>query len=131
MKQEIKEKWVKALRSGLYTQGRNVLRRGDSFCCVGVLCDIHREETGEGSWVPMDSGIGEGSLGYFTERGEEEALTTPPSVMDWAGVNLNEATFYLYGYSHRIFHLNDGNYGIPNDEPLTFTQIADLIEEQL
>jgi hypothetical protein len=39
MNKEWKEKWVKALRSGRYQQGRNVLREGDRYCCLGVLCE--------------------------------------------------------------------------------------------
>lgn len=37
-------KWVEALRSGEYEQGRGRLRvtdnAGDSFCCLGVACEI-------------------------------------------------------------------------------------------
>lgn len=41
MKKSIMTKWVKALRSGKYTQGKYSLRSfGNSFCCLGVLCDI-------------------------------------------------------------------------------------------
>lgn len=40
----IKDKWVTALRSGAYQQGRKALRTTadgkDSYCCLGVLCDI-------------------------------------------------------------------------------------------
>lgn len=32
---------VKALLSGDYEQTRNFLREGDSFCCLGVACDIN------------------------------------------------------------------------------------------
>lgn len=42
MKQEWKEKWVKALRSGEYEQGREWLKRNGKFCCLGVLCDISK-----------------------------------------------------------------------------------------
>lgn len=39
-------KWVLALRSGKYQQGKRYLRRDtDSYCCLGVLCDI--SETGK------------------------------------------------------------------------------------
>jgi hypothetical protein len=39
--QALKTKWVAALRSGDYKQGTGVLRRNDdTFCCLGVLCDI-------------------------------------------------------------------------------------------
>ena len=38
---EIKKKWLTALKSGNYKQGTGKLRRRDnSFCCLGVLCDI-------------------------------------------------------------------------------------------
>lgn len=40
MNQEIKQKWVEALRSGKYKQGKRVLRSGDKFCCLGVLCEV-------------------------------------------------------------------------------------------
>jgi len=35
-----KARWLEALRSGKYKQGKQRLRKGDSFCCLGVLCDI-------------------------------------------------------------------------------------------
>lgn len=44
MKKELKEEWVKALRSGKYKQGREMLRKNvngeDYYCCLGVLADI-------------------------------------------------------------------------------------------
>ena len=46
MNPEIKERWVKALKSGDYKQGAEVLARRDPvegetfYCCLGVLCDI-------------------------------------------------------------------------------------------
>lgn len=40
MNPEIKTKWLEALRSGKYKQGKNFLRIEDRFCCLGVLCDI-------------------------------------------------------------------------------------------
>jgi hypothetical protein len=43
-----KQKWVEALKSGKYKQGKNYLRRGNeksadgpkSHCCLGVLCEV-------------------------------------------------------------------------------------------
>lgn len=38
---ELKAKWVEALRSGKYTQGKDRLQRSGCYCCLGVLQVIH------------------------------------------------------------------------------------------
>lgn len=38
-------KLVDALRSGKYKQTTGALRHGDSFCCLGVACDLHSKAT--------------------------------------------------------------------------------------
>jgi hypothetical protein len=35
-----KRRWVKALRSGEYTQGKQYLKAGASYCCLGVAGKI-------------------------------------------------------------------------------------------
>lgn len=41
MDKKLKTKWLKALRSGKYTQGKGALRTADNkFCCLGVLVDV-------------------------------------------------------------------------------------------
>ena len=40
MDAQLKEKWIAALRSGDYEQGANYLKRGNNYCCLGVLCDV-------------------------------------------------------------------------------------------
>ena len=38
----VKALWVAALRSGDYKQGKDALRpTEDTFCCFGVLCNLH------------------------------------------------------------------------------------------
>jgi hypothetical protein len=52
MNQEIKKRWVEALRSGRYAQTQNYLRSSfspNAFCCLGVLCDIVKSEV-KGTW---------------------------------------------------------------------------------
>ena len=46
MDAEIKAQWVAALRSGKYEQGREQLRCNDKFCCLGVLCDLVKDDIG-------------------------------------------------------------------------------------
>ena len=41
MKQEIKQQWATALRSGKYAQGQAYLRNDrDEMCCLGVLSEL-------------------------------------------------------------------------------------------
>ena len=44
MNKRIKAKWLKALRSGKYKQGKGRLKstkgKAVRYCCLGVLCDI-------------------------------------------------------------------------------------------
>ena len=40
MNKALKAKWIAALRSGGYKQGQNFLAADDTFCCLGVLCDV-------------------------------------------------------------------------------------------
>jgi hypothetical protein len=41
MEQELKDKWIAALRSGKYKQGKYQLRDSDNcYCCLGVLCEV-------------------------------------------------------------------------------------------
>jgi hypothetical protein len=39
-------KWIAALESGEYQQGRAALNRGGAFCCLGVACDLFKDELG-------------------------------------------------------------------------------------
>ena len=47
MDPELKAKWVAALRSGEYKQGRDVLHnnKSNTYCCLGVLCRVAEFET--------------------------------------------------------------------------------------
>lgn len=41
MKKDLKEKWIKALKSGEYEQGKHSLRSiYDKYCCLGVLAHL-------------------------------------------------------------------------------------------
>lgn len=80
MNQEWKTKWVEALRSGKYKQGkmqlRVVLPDGEpGFCCLGVACDI----TNTGSWVDETNT----EFGGFTMPGTGEApyCAMPPNAI--------------------------------------------------
>lgn len=96
------QKWLDALRSGKYEQGRGGLRVNNTFCCLGVLCDV--------------SGIGE-----WMDRGNYHAY------LDSAGT-LSYTEIRTFGISHReadtLMDMNDY-------QRKTFPEIADEIEKML
>lgn len=132
MNPEWKAPWVSALRSGTYSQGHRRLRRLESFCCLGVLCDLFIEK-GLGTWrngaviMPFVPELPDDDCDELDDQGnslqvEEDLL--PVYVAQTASVP-KEVQLHLA-------NLNDGqtSQGEPND-PLSFPQIADWIEENL
>ena len=112
MNKEIKAKWVSALRSGDYVQGKGQLRRGNKFCCLGVLCNIHAQEHPESTWLEhRDTYLGEIGL-------------LPNEVTKWIGGGCGITGRVSIGgdYQSLVSH---------NDAGRTFLEIADAIESQL
>ena len=114
MNQDIKRRWVEALRSGQYKQGRHRLCNAgvpdNSFCCLGVLTDLYAKDHGE-EWKRSRD------LNYFTLNGE--AGTLSPSVVEWAGLD------------DCCPRTEFESLAILNDRGMPFTEIADLIEQHL
>ena len=44
MNKEVKDKWVAALKSGKYKQGRGQLNGESGYCCLGVLTEVYIEQ---------------------------------------------------------------------------------------
>lgn len=116
----VKAKWVAALRSGEYEQGIGQLRLGNTFCCLGVLCDIYAKES-ETVWESRNPpSLGEVCYSFLSAYG-----LPPQEVVIWAELDLREPVL-TYGLETgvELTTLND-------DLMLDFKQIADLIEDQL
>lgn len=113
MKRDIATKWTEALRSGKYQQGSGVLRKGSAFCCLGVLCDLHRQEAG-GQWVDKDAPGG--GLTYVTACGGWDYAMLPTEVANWAGVQSPNPS----AAGEWLTHLNDSGR--------SFTDLADRID---
>lgn len=116
MKKKVMEKWVKALRSGEYKQTQGELvSADDSFCCLGVLCNI----SDVGEWVKYnDLSLDSSEEWYYECPHESTNQWLPNDVMDWAGMN---SSIGEMGAEEPLTELNDGGK--------TFNQIADIIEE--
>ncbi len=78
MKKRIKNLWVEALRSKAYRQGTSGLRFEDTFCCLGVLCDLHAKA----AFVSWDY---DDKASLYTYLGE--SIVLPQAVCEWAGLD--------------------------------------------
>ena len=111
---ELRAKWIAALRSGDYRQGMTALRRAgggedeDSYCCLGVLCDVY--DPGRWSRRAGDT--------WYCYRGLNGSL--PEEVRKLVGLTDGEA--------QALVDLNDGLYPEGMHRRLTFPEIANHLE---
>ena len=115
MNTEIKNEWVRRLRSGLYIQGKGRLKRAGRYCCLGVLCGI-----------AIDHGIipPGGTAGDLTTYGAgNDTSMLPGEVVAWAELS---QLGVLPTRTHGELCLAD-----LNDVGFSFKQISDVIEELL
>lgn len=134
MRQEVREEWVAALRSGEYTQGHTRLRKRntrtgeDELCCLGVLCEL---AVRHGAIQPATLDWEDSTMQYndwtYPDGEDKHGAYLPQSVMDWADVSSNDIKVQLpagdgeySGGRESLVSLNDGGF--------TFPQIADMIE---
>ena len=123
MKKNIMKKWVKALRSGEYDQGTGCLAQEDEsgnhqFCCLGVLCNIMQEETGELKIGNYQSGL----TNAYVYSYDDEVGVLENKVMEWSGIKDNNGAF-KYKNNHSV------DLASLNDKGKTFEEIADIIEK--
>lgn len=139
MKKAIKKRWVEALRSGEYEQGRMKLRNkgteSDTFCCLGVLCDLAVQDGAipepkrYGDSATFFYGThniddGDNALGYI-----DSTTALPQEVIEWAFTKRETRSKIT-----RLANPTAGERDLAwwNDHGnKDFNGIADLIEEQL
>ncbi len=130
MTKETLKKWLDALRSGKYKQFHQQLSNEDNtqFCCLGVLCDVTKEET-DGYW----------DNSYFTILDDEQIIGhnehIPRFVSNKIGIakvpriTISEENKKKYNIVEATL---DGKHSLVtlNDElTIDFNGIANLIEE--
>lgn len=123
MKEDIKRRWLKALRSGEYKQSRTYLKSENGFCCLGVLCDILQKD-GVTAWTELKSEDGgvkhsfclvRDEKGYMSSQADTSAIALPAGVCKYVD---------MYGMMGDLMMRND----ILKD---SFETIADFIEANL
>jgi hypothetical protein len=148
MNPEVKAAWVEALRSGDYGQAQGVLHEvtTDTYCCLGVLCDIAIKQGVEIEVRDQETSH-DGTVTWY-----DGSFQMPPSKVDnWASIPTTieiDVTGTELGRALIEQHKDDLEYGwdiLPIEEfhPMveltelndthgyTFEQLADLIEAQL
>lgn len=108
MNPEIKAKWVAALQSGQYVQGKGQLRNNkNQFCCLGVLCNLHAQAHPEIAATQLDREI-------YLDR----TAFLPEIVKTWCGLSLVDK----YTVSTLM--------GM-NDRGKTFKEISQYIDKEM
>lgn len=129
MKQKVMKKWIKALLSGKYKQGKGLLKQQDknkvSHCCLGVLCELYNEDMRKNKKKTLPEELTYGTYSFDNTRyrigGQTEKLPKP--VRRWAGFSSNLGDFVV----------KDGScnsLAAMNDDGKTFKTIAKTIEKQ-
>lgn len=82
MNQQVKKKWLAKLATT--KKARNMMHNttSDGYCCLGVLCTLFSEETGEGKWKGVNF------YPYLRSPGHRNFL--PAVVREWAGITVNQ-----------------------------------------
>ena len=109
MNETIKKRWLKALRSDEYVQGKGALcvtNSEDKFCCLGVLCNVRAEGSKTLYWKLHDSD----ELMFSGEY-----LLLSKSMLSWADLTEEQQSC--------LANQNDGGD--------SFEKIANYIEENL
>jgi hypothetical protein len=123
MKRSIARAWAAALDSGQYIQGTGQLREKyrnphekttNTFCCLGVLCNMHAQEHPEIARLETDP------TEYLGESG-----LLPTEVMDWAGM-IGDGGEFGFGSKASVDSLVAAN----DDAGMDFKQIAKLIRKE-
>ena len=141
MKKEIADKWVAALRSGEYTQAREMLAcdARTKHCCLGVLCELAIEDGVE--MEAAEVGYENPSMDMPTDNtytlfaGEAGGL--PESVQHWADVKSRDAWVQKDAIDDSLLDRLPPRYqegarvslAMLNDHGVEFGDIADIIEE--
>lgn len=132
MNADVKKLWIDALRSGEKKQGVRALCKNDKYCCMGILCEIAREQgivntkiiTGDVYYVATPEFIDSHQDKKLTGMDLEQTNYLLAPVLEWSGLSHRDPVVFWGDQFVSLASLND-------DKELSFQQIADLIEDQL
>lgn len=117
---ELVQKWVAALRSGEYKQGygRLHLAKDNSFCCLGVLCEVAGVKK-----VPPPTRGGWGNYYLTGSDGRMDSHVISPSSELYSRAGLGAKTSGFSSLGSELVNRNDARE--------SFEEIANFIEDTL
>lgn len=104
------QKWIEALDSGEYSQGRSRLQSKEGYCCLGVACKVLIPENKQ---ILNDNG--------WLEGGILEAQDDAPEWLKDISDDFELKTIYEYDQGVTIETMND-------DMDMSFEEIATCLE---
>jgi hypothetical protein len=129
------KKWIKALRSGKFKQGRGTLKQYNSkrqaqHCCLGVLCDLYNQDMKKNKKKTLLEKVYHNdyyfSNGYSRFAGKKWYL--PKNVMKWAGLKNSLGKFYIEDFDNDLY-LGENSLADLNDTGKKFKTISNIIEK--
>lgn len=139
----VKARWLTALRSGEYQQGRELLAQRDadnrwSYCCLGVLCEL---AVADGVVEPTGCSCGSTDDSHDDNVDPHRRYyggfdtVLPPAVVRWADLPTDNpivaGTDLATCNDGRGVYVDGDGYAAPPIKARSFSAIADLIEEEL
>lgn len=114
------QRWAEALESGEFSQGFGYLRTRDSYCCLGVACEVFIRDGGtlQTRLVYKRANAGPTHVSY---NGRCDGL--PPVVRQHFDLGDCYGTYWNEGGVHSLIRDNDV-------ERFTFPEIAQIMRSQ-
>lgn len=128
MKPAIKRLWITALLSGKYKQGKSCLKKGNKFCCLGVLSDLYAKKHNI-EWKKEK---------YENVKLFNESELLPSKVMQWAAlsrknpmVKLTDEAKKKMGYDEDDGNIKEDLTTLNDDVGCNFKVISECIKTSL
>lgn len=134
MNPEVKTRWLTALTSGEYAQGRDLLAREVApgvfrYCCLGVLCELAYADGVIARTLDFERYYyHDAGVDRMTNSAEMYTTQLPPTVVRWAGLSSGDP---VVDDTNLATH-NDGSTTPGAEHPRrSFQEIAELIGRHL
>lgn len=113
------KKWIDALRSGDYEKCTGHLRLDDTYCVMGVLCDVHsKEKQAKCKWAEYNPEYLANTDYPQIYKYCGDDVVAPPEVEDWIGRDFIT-----------LLSSEKADVITANDQGLDFNDLSNMIEK--